>query len=129
MRIRSWSSYLGVLAGAWLIGAPFALGYQGTAALVNDIVLGAAILGLSVWATFTCRTLPSWITVALGVWLIIAPFVVGYDRMGEIVGAKANDVALGVVVGAIALATIRGKRSQMIEDLIERDKDKECDIS
>jgi hypothetical protein len=129
MRIRSWSSYLGVLAGAWLIAAPFALGYRGNAALVNDIAVGAAVLVLSVWATFSCRTLPSWVTVALAVWLIIAPFVIGYDRIGEIVGAKANDIAVGVIVGAIALTGIRGKRTRVVEDLVDRDKDKECDIS
>lgn len=126
LRLRSWSSYLNVLAGAWLIAAPFALSYTGTTALANDIVLGVAIVGLAVWATFSCRTLPSWINVALGVWLIIDPFVLGYDRTGEVVAAKANDITLGIIAGAVALAVIRGKRSEVVQDLIERDEDREC---
>ena len=42
------------------------------------------------------RSIP-WITLAIGLWLIAAPFVVGYS---DTFPATANDVALGVLISA-----------------------------
>ncbi len=42
----------------------------------------------------------SWITLALGVWLIISPFVLGYWR---VTSALWSQVAAGVLVSLIAL--------------------------
>ena len=41
----------------------------------------------------------SWLNVLAGLWLIIAPWILGYQTAA----AKVNDVILGVVVGIIAL--------------------------
>jgi hypothetical protein len=45
------------------------------------------------------RSIP-WITLVMGLWLIAAPFVVGYS---DTFPATANDVALGVLIGASSL--------------------------
>jgi hypothetical protein len=47
-----------------------------------------------------------WLTLVLGVWLIVAPFVLGYSVM---FGATANDVVFGIVLIACSwmiLATV-----------------------
>ncbi len=43
---------------------------------------------------------PSWIDIALGVWLIVAPFALGYS--GE-TAPLWNDIIFGIVVGVLAL--------------------------
>jgi hypothetical protein len=41
----------------------------------------------------------SWVNVAAGLWLIIAPWVLGYSTTVP----KVNDVLLGAIVGVVAL--------------------------
>ncbi len=41
----------------------------------------------------------SWVNVLAGIWLVIAPWVLGYTSTA----AKVNDVLLGVVIGVVAL--------------------------
>jgi hypothetical protein len=97
-------SGLDIVAGVWLIIAPFVLGYSVVpAALWNDLLVGLAIIVLS--ATRTAgegyrMAWPSWTNVALGVWLILAPFILGYST---ITAALWNDIILGVIVGGLAL--------------------------
>jgi len=47
----------------------------------------------------------AWINIIAGVWLIIAPFVLGYSANQT---ALVNDIVAGVVVGIIALVTAVG---------------------
>lgn len=47
-------SWINVVLGAWLILAPFIVGYASvTAAMVNDIIIGVLALLLSLWAALT----------------------------------------------------------------------------
>ncbi len=41
----------------------------------------------------------SWLNVLAGIWLIIAPWILGYQTLG----AKINDVVLGVIITVVAL--------------------------
>ena len=103
------ASGLNIALGAWLAVASFILGYSGIAAARwNDIIVGLIILVLA-WARVanpSRMTAASWTNVVLGLWLIAAPFVLGYS------GTAAplwNDIIVGVVVAALgtwsALAT------------------------
>ena len=101
-RVRTLSG-LDLLAGLWLIIAPFVLGYSAIAeAAWNDIIIGVAVVLLA-----GSRELgrgyrvawPSWINTALGLWLIIAPFVLGYSFVEN---AVRNDVILGIIIAVLA---------------------------
>jgi hypothetical protein len=46
----SWPSWVNLLVGAWLIIAPFVLGFAVTAATWNSIILGILVMGLSGWS-------------------------------------------------------------------------------
>lgn len=99
------------VAGVWEILAPFIIGYSAvTGAMVNAIILGILLLGLGLWTARaqgagTVQAL-SWIDAVLGLWLILAPFIVGYSGS---VGPVVNDIIVGAVVlvvevwGAIAV--------------------------
>ncbi len=94
---------LDVLAGIWLIFAPFILGYSAvTAAVWNDIIVGIVVAVLAISRT-TREGIkvawPSWVNVVIGIWLIFAPFILGYSFVSA---ALWNDIILGIIVAALA---------------------------
>lgn len=98
-------SGIDILAGLWLIVAPFILGYSDvTVALWNAIITGLVVIGLSV-ARETKEgihhTSTSWLNVIAGLWLIASPFTLGYANISA---AVTNDVILGIIIAALALA-------------------------
>jgi hypothetical protein len=100
-----WASWILVIFGIWLIIAPFVLGYStiSSGATTNDVVLGIVVLILSLWSALA--VVPpggvSWILLLLGIWVLIAPFVVGYAVMSST--ATGNDVVMGILIIAFSL--------------------------
>jgi len=93
-------NWLVALAGLWEVIAVFILGYTASStALWNALIVGVALLVLGVWAALsnqeTTDKFLDWINVVIGVWLIIAPFILGYSA---IVAAIWNDIIVGLVV-------------------------------
>jgi hypothetical protein len=95
------ASGLNVLAGIWLIIAPLLLGYGGGDPYWNDIVFGAitGVIALLRLAGAYRATLLSLINALIGVWIFVSAFWL--DDTGT---ASANDVILGAIVFALALA-------------------------
>jgi len=89
------ASGLNVLAGIWLIIAPFVLGYQNGDPIWNDVVFGAIVAVLAfARTTFAKRASElSWINALIGVWLFVSAFWL--DSSGT---AGTNDIILGCVV-------------------------------
>lgn len=100
-------SGLAVLAGVWLVVAPFVLGYAAGDPTPNDIVCGVVIgtLGLAQVTGAYRATWLSWATAALGVWLFVAALWI--DDSGQAVG---NDIVAGVVVFALGVAGARASQ-------------------
>ncbi len=95
------ASWVNVVLGAWLIIAPFVLGYISGQAYWNSILVGIAvgvIALIRVASPYGTQWL-SWVNVALGVWLIIAPFVLN----DTVSAAYWNDVIVGAVIVLVAL--------------------------
>ena len=91
--------------GLWEALAPFILGYSFiAAALANALVIGITIIILAAWAGLTSnliseRTL-DWVIAVLGLWLIAAPFVLGYS---DLTIAMWNAIIVGVVVAGLEI--------------------------
>lgn len=97
--------------GAWEFLAPFILGYSAVkSALWDALIIGLALIVLGVWAAVskdggTIKSL-SWINAVLGVWLIIAPFLLSYSGTSA---ALWNDIIVGIVelvLGAWAASVV-----------------------
>lgn len=99
-------SGIDIVAGIWLIAAPFILGYSSlTNALWNDVAIGVVVGVLSVIRVSNQgihNTVTSWLSVIAGVWLIASPFIIGYSVISAT--AMANDIILGVIVAVFALS-------------------------
>lgn len=96
------ASGLNVLAGIWLIIAPFVLGYQSGDPIWNDVVFGAivAVLALARVAGAQRASELSWVNALIGVWIFASAFWL--DSSGT---AAANDIILGVIVFVLGLAS------------------------
>jgi hypothetical protein len=91
-----WISSVNVIAGIWLIIAPFVLLYQRGTARVNDIVLGIVIgvfALIRALAPGAGTAWLSWLNALWGIWLIIGSFILGYAG-----AARTNDIILGIIV-------------------------------
>jgi hypothetical protein len=97
-----WASAGTVLAGVWLILAPFVLNFEGAdAAQWNHIIVGAAVLVLAAIRAFDPdeRESLSWMNVVLGLWMIVSPFLLGYANVND---AQTNSLITGVIILALA---------------------------
>lgn len=96
-----WASSANVLAGLWLIAAPFVLNFEGAdVAQWNHIIVGAAVALIAVIRASDPaeRAGMSWTNVVLGLWMIAAPFVLGYN---QVMDAQTNSIIMGAVIMAL----------------------------
>jgi membrane-bound ClpP family serine protease len=92
-------SGLNIIAGIWLIIAPWVLAYRVTDPRWNDVVFGIIIAVIAFVRAFGAYREEglSWINALIGVWLFVAAFTI--DRSGV---ASGNDIILGVIVFLLA---------------------------
>jgi hypothetical protein len=107
---------LNVLAGIWLIIAPFVLGYGGGDPYWNDIIFGAIVAVLAAGrALFLPRqTWISAINVVIGAWIFASAF-----WLDDTARAAWNDVILGAIVfvlGIVAWSERGGRTRTTIDD-------------
>lgn len=90
-----------LLAGVWLVLAPFVLRYRAGDPIWNDVACGAALLMLSlVQIAALRRSAPlGWLCALIGLWLIASALWVNATS-----AAATNDVVVGFAVAVFALA-------------------------
>lgn len=95
------ASGINILAGIWLIIAPFILRYSGTSYSRNDITIGIIVGIIALIRFFSPNTTNwlSWVNVILGLWLIIAPLFFG----AGITASIWNDVIVGIIIVAMSI--------------------------
>lgn len=104
-----WQDLGNIFLGAWLFVSPWVLDYfiGMPAAAKNSFSLGLTIVIFAAVAVYIPQIWEEWINMALGVWTIISPWVLGFDVERDI---AANDVIVGVMVTALATwAMLRDK--------------------
>jgi hypothetical protein len=96
------ASGLNVLAGIWLIIAPFVLGYDNGDPYWNDIVFGAivAVLAFARVAGAYRATWMSSLNMLIGAWIFISAF-----WLDNTANAGTNDIILGAIVFLLALVS------------------------
>lgn len=94
------ASGINLLLGIWLIIAPFVLAYTEVDARWNDVIVGILIVLMAGSRLMQMSvTAPSWVNVILGLWLLIAPFVMAYQSND----AFWNNILVGIAVIAFGL--------------------------
>ncbi|WP_417436151.1 SPW repeat protein [Hoeflea sp.] len=93
-----------VVAGLGLLVSPWLLGFTAeTYAAWNGWIVGAAIALIAVAALYAFYEVEEWINLALGVWALAAPWVLGFSA---VTAAMWAHVIADIVVAALAAGSI-----------------------
>lgn len=103
MTAKRWQDWMILVLGAWLFFSPFVLDYTQTAAASNSYVIGLGLVLFAILALIDSRLWEEWANFALGAWLIISPFALGFSDMAA---ATWNHVIVGLLVAADAMLVI-----------------------
>jgi hypothetical protein len=87
-----------IVVGVCLALSPWALGLVDAAAW-NAWVIGAAVALIAIGALVAFREWEEWANLVLGIWAIIAPWVLGFAGTGN---ATAVHVIAGIIVAVLA---------------------------
>jgi hypothetical protein len=100
-QVKHWQDPVNALVGVWLILSPWVLGFQSDLnALSNAVIVGILLIAAAVGAIFVPRAWEEWTETALGVWLAISPWALGFAALQT---AMVSSVASGLVVAVLAL--------------------------
>ncbi|MGH7237171.1 MAG: SPW repeat protein [Candidatus Saccharimonadales bacterium] len=95
-------SGINVILGAWLVVSPYILNY-GSGATVDQTIFGVIILLLAAVHYSTPRlNWPSWLNGVSGIWMVIAPFILGYATTVS----YWNEVIIGAIVAILAFSNV-----------------------
>lgn len=98
--VKHWQDRANAVLGVWLIVAPFALGFQSDwVALANTAIVGLLLLATALGAIFVPRAWEDWTETALGLWLAVSPWILGFATPS----ARVNAVVSGLVILTLAL--------------------------
>ncbi|HXD39709.1 MAG TPA: SPW repeat protein [Ramlibacter sp.] len=100
-QVKHWQDPVNAIMGVWLILSPWVLGFQSDLiALANAVIIGVLLIAAALGAIFVPRAWEEWTETALGAWLAMSPWVLGFNALQTATGAA---VASGVVVMVLAL--------------------------
>lgn len=103
-QLKHWQDPVNGVLGAWLVLSPWVLGFPGdTMAMSNAVIVGAALVATALGAILVPRAWEEWTEAALGLWMMVSPWVVGFSGSRNAMYAA---VATGVVILALALWTL-----------------------
>ena len=91
--------------GVWLMAAPAAFGFVGTPAETSMRIAGPMIVTFSVTAWWQVLRGLRWVNVVVGVWLLVAPLLVGHTVVAVWVSETAG-------VAVVALSPWKGDITQ-----------------
>jgi hypothetical protein len=99
----TWIAWTNLGLGIWLAVAGFALRHASGAGVVEDVIGGLFVALAALWAAgaFNRRVsaFASWTVALAGIWVAIAPWVLGYAHRRA---ATDNDLVVGIIVVALA---------------------------
>ncbi|WP_159588838.1 SPW repeat protein [Chelativorans xinjiangense] len=109
MNEQRWQDWITTLIGFYVFLSPWVIPYffpdsavTGMAAW-SHYVVGAAIVIMGIVALASDQLWEEWVEVFLGVWLVIAPWALGFAEMTPFVW---NSVIIGVILMALSASTL-----------------------
>ncbi len=98
---KRWQDWVLLLLGVWLFVSPWLLGYtEIRGASANAYLIGAALVVFSIIALYAPKVWEEWISLVLGLWLIISPWFMGFSQAAN---ATQNAVLVGIASIVLAL--------------------------
>lgn len=113
MKTQRWQDWVMLIFGVWVFVSPFwmpAYASRSDAAAWSSYALGILVVAFA-WAALATREL--WeerVNIALGILLIVSPFVLRFHSSEP--GAAWNQVILGLLIGADAIWMLSAYRAR-----------------
>ncbi|GMR07071.1 MAG: SPW repeat protein [Gammaproteobacteria bacterium] len=102
MKELRWQDWAIVLLGVWLVLSPvFGIGVVNDVAAFNSYLTGTAVAIFASVALARPQLWEEYTNLFLGLWLIIAPFFLGFSNQ---TGPMWNQIIVGLLIGGTALA-------------------------
>lgn len=99
-----WQEWAGFALGLWLAVSPWIAGYAAhDAATANAVFVGLALALGSHFAAALDEVSAEWLSLAAGLWLTAAPFVLDFSAAAV---PTANCIAVGTFVAALAFSAL-----------------------
>jgi hypothetical protein len=101
---EKWQDWASFALGLWLAISPWLAAYsQHEVATAHAVILGLVLALASHFECVACDELPAeWLNLAVGVWLVCAPFMLDF---GSPVAA-VNSIAVGAFVSLLAASAL-----------------------
>ena len=100
-QIKHWQDPVNAALGAWLVVSPWVLGFQSDrTVMANAVIVGLLLAAAALGAIFVPHAWEEWTEGALGVWLALSPWALGYTQLQS---ATASAFICGLAVIALAL--------------------------
>lgn len=115
---RHWQDWADLMLGLLILLSPWLLNFTGSPApTVNAVVVGGAVIALSALAIRHLEPWEEWLQIALGLWLILSPWLLDYDMASH---ARGSHVALGLLITLLAASEIWEESQSAEPDRVER---------
>lgn len=99
--VKHWQDPVNLVLGVWLAVSPWALSHQTEMTPTwNAVIVGALIAALALFEFFKLMAWEEWASVALGAWLVVSPWILGFVGL---TAAQWNAVLVGAAVAVLAL--------------------------
>lgn len=98
-----WPSWVNMFLGAWLVVAPYVLGYADVPrASLNSVLVGIAVVGIAAARAYIgAPPWTSWLNLMLGIWLVVSPMGLAFATSAV---AAWTHVLTGIVIAGLAVA-------------------------
>ena len=98
--IRRWQDWASFALALWLAVSPWLTDYAAHDAATANAAIVGLVLAVTAHLGFSCEHMScEWLNLAGGLWLLAAPFVLGFQ--GEYVAA-ANALAVGALISLLS---------------------------
>ncbi|MGE0528646.1 MAG: SPW repeat protein [Bdellovibrionales bacterium] len=109
MERQHWQDWTNLILGVWLFLTPWIFATIPAAAAWNFYGVGAVVAMLAVAALNDTAAWEEWTNVALGAWLVISPWILGYSFHEALTW---NAIAVGAGVALVAVSALPESRHE-----------------
>jgi len=121
--LTRWQDWASFTLGLWLAVSPWLAGYsEHEVATANAAIAGLALALAAHFEVSFDELAAEWLNLGGGVWLVIAPFVLGFDSVSV---AAVNSVAVGTFIAVLSASALEldrelGRLLQIASQTIRR---------
>jgi hypothetical protein len=106
-----WNDASNLVLGVWLAISPWVLSYAShTAAAWNAHAVGVIVAVAAIAALISFQKWEEWVNTALGAWLVISPFILGFTALAPAFWAQ---LVTGILIGLLGLWAVMSEHERL----------------